>query len=267
MCAVDFDPRSYWDRRLKNDWTLRGTALSDLSYSFNKWMYRVRRDVFRRTIRKLPLDLRTADVLDVGPGTGFYIDQWQRLGARRVSGLDIAESAVERLRERFPGVPFECMDISDKAAAQLPGHFDIISSFDVLLHIVDDERFKQAIDNIYGLLVPGGWLVFSDPFPHRDGFPQMVHYSTRKLNEIERILRATGFEIVRRRPMIVTMTAPFDLTSKWRFRLWEMLVDRLTRNEWTGGAIGAVLFLAEMVLTRILRESPSMEIMVCRKPG
>jgi SAM-dependent methyltransferase len=159
------------------------------------------------------------------------------------------------------------MDISDEAAAQPAGRFDIISAFDVLLHIVDDERFEQAIENVYSLLVPGGWFVFSDPFRQRDGFTKMIHYSTRKLNDIERILRHTGFEIVSRRPMIVTMTTPFDLTSKWRFRLWQILVPGTTRKEWMGGVVGTVLYLIEQVLTRVLREGPSMEIMVCRKPG
>ena len=64
-----------------------------------------------RRLRSLLKELATLDVLDVGSGTGFYIDLWRRLGVRSVTGSDIAEKAVEELSARYPSNRFVRLDI------------------------------------------------------------------------------------------------------------------------------------------------------------
>lgn len=98
--------RAFWEERLAADWNETGVGYRALGRAFNTWMYRVRREVFLREVGRLPLDVRAADVLDVGSGTGFYVDLWKELGARSVTGCDLTQAAVDRLRDRFPGTPF-----------------------------------------------------------------------------------------------------------------------------------------------------------------
>lgn len=263
MTTTDFDARRYWDRRLRRDWTLHGVGMARLAHSYNRWMYRVRGRVFRRTVRKTGLDVAGSTVLDVGSGTGFYIDWWRRLGARRLSGVDIADSAVARLRERFPEVRFERVDVSDEVPFD-DGAFDVVSAFDVLFHIVDDERYPRAVAGIHRMLRPGGWFIFSEHFVH-DQRRGRRHHVSRTLGEIEELLHRTGFDIVSRRPMFVFMAWPVDSGKRWRWDLWSKRMLPLIKQERWGGVVGAALYPAEVLLTRVLRESPSMEIMVCRK--
>ena len=267
VSRTDFDPRRYWDRRLSRNWSLHGVGQSRLAHSYNRWMYRARRAVFGRVVRSLPVDYGSAHVLDVGCGTGFYVGLWRELGVAHLTGFDIADSAVASLRRRFPDVAFERRDISDAALAEGGERFDVVGAFDILFHIVDDDRHGQAVANVHSLLRPGGWFLFSEHFLHgsRRGVPG-GHHVSRTLAEIEDVVRAAGFEIVTRRPMLFLMAWPVDSTARWRRRLWKRMVPLMASERW-GNLLGAALYPFDFALSRVLAESPTVEIMVCRKPG
>ncbi len=108
-------------------------------------------------------------VLDVGSGTGHWIEFYSRLfPVKSIVGVDISADAVERLRERFPdllGVSFLRGDILD---VELPERsFDLISCIGVLFHIVDDEKWRDSLKRLSSHIRPGSLLVASglfDPF-------------------------------------------------------------------------------------------------------
>lgn len=60
---------------------------------------RARKDRWHRRWRRRQagIDLSTRDILDIGSGTGFYVDLWKRLGARSITGSDFAPFAVRAL--------------------------------------------------------------------------------------------------------------------------------------------------------------------------
>ncbi len=262
--TTEFNARKYWDKRLKRNWSLHGVGMIQLAHSYNKWMYRVRGKVFRRTVRSTRLDVANSDVLDIGSGTGFYIDLWQKLGARKVNGMDIADSAVTNLSERFPDVRFEQGDVSEEPPYE-PASFDIITAFDILIHIVDDDRYHNALSNIHALLKPGGTFVFSEPFPCHKRVGNGKHHLCRRLDEVQDALVKAGFEIVQRRPMFEIMASPADTTKRWRRNLWYKRLTPILSKPFWGGAAGALMYPLELLLTRVKKESASMEIMVCRK--
>ena len=84
---------------------------STLGEAFNKWSYSVRGRVFTRVARDALLAPEHASVLDVGSGTGFYLDLWQRLGVGRITGSDLTPVAVERLARRYPMATIKKVDI------------------------------------------------------------------------------------------------------------------------------------------------------------
>jgi SAM-dependent methyltransferase len=255
-----FDPRRYWEDRLEGTSGVEGVASLDASHAYNMWAYRVRRRVFARTVRSLGIDLGRARVLDVGSGTGFYLDAWRKLGARDVTGSDLTSVATDALRRRFDG-PIVQMDISD---APDIGPFDVISVMDVLFHIVDDERYAAAFRNLASLLAPGGVLVFSEHLP-RDVRKQTAHRVSRTLDRVEHIARDAGFSSFVRRPMFVHMEYPIDPVRRHgHLRRWRT-IERLARRRRAGAVLGAVLYPIEVASTVILRESPSSEIGHCRR--
>lgn len=258
------DPRAYWESRLAQEFDLAGVGFRVLGPDFNEAMYRVRARVFRRVVRRLDLDRAGARVLDIGSGTGFYVEQWRSNGAREIVASDLTSVAVEKLAAKFPGLEVHRLDIGDPVAVPGGRPFDAVSAFDVLFHVVDDERYARAIRNVSSFVRPEGWFVFSDNFLHRPAARASTQVS-RTLAEIEEVVRAEGFDIVRRVPMFVLMNAPIDARGRWLKKRWNRLLARLAEDPARGRRAGAIRYPFEVVLTALLREGPSTEVMVCRK--
>jgi predicted TPR repeat methyltransferase len=205
-----------------------------------------------------------ASVLDIGSGTGFFIERWKELGVRRIVGVDITHAAVENLRRKHPDAEFQQVDIGDPLPALPRSSFDAVSAFDVLYHIVDDARYETALANISSLLKPGGLFVWSDNFV-REGTLRGEQQVSRSLESIERALLASGFQIVDRRPLFYLMNSPVDSRDPVKKLLWQALSTVVSKSEVAGYAVGALLYPMERLLTTLAKESPTTEIMFCRK--
>src|SRR5207245_4500777 len=113
----------------------------------------------------------TARVFDVGSGTGFWVKFWLDRGATTIDGCDLVPAAVERLSIRFgsTGCRFSVADISDPAGIAAET-YDLVNCPNVLLHVTDDDRFRQALANVAALVAPGGTLLLVDPILLHDEF-------------------------------------------------------------------------------------------------
>jgi SAM-dependent methyltransferase len=261
----DFDPKTYWETRLRNRFDLHGVGSIGRGKWFNTWLYRVRKFVFLREMRRLRLPFSEMRVLDIGSGTGFYITCWKQLGVPSVSGSDLTEIVVEKLSERFPGEKFYQVDIGGDISTLGQQQFDMVSAFDVLFHIVDDSRFDQAIGNVYRLLKPGGYFVFSENFLHRETV-RARHIVSRSLVDITAVVKNAGFEIIDRVPMFVVMNYPVDSNSRLAQLMWRGTTKIMSVSELLGCALGAVLYPLELLCVSTFKESPATEMMICRKP-
>jgi SAM-dependent methyltransferase len=259
----DFAAARFWEQRLSDDYTLKGVGFRRLGLKYNRWMYAVRRHVFLDTVSSAGIDVPSAQVLDVGSGTGFYVDLWVELGAKRITGVDITETAVARLQERHPDLMFRRADVGEEISPLEPTTYDVVSAMDVLFHIVDDRRFANAIRNIHDALRPGGCFVWSDYFLRRREW-RIRHQACRSLAEIERTLAETGFEIVTRRPMFFLMANPLDAGRVTR-ALWYAAAGLVSRSEKLGDLAGRKLLPVEIRKVSSKTEGPSTEIMVCRR--
>jgi SAM-dependent methyltransferase len=267
--APAFDTRAYWNRRLQRNWTLHGVGLLAATPTWNEALYRVRRRVFQRVAAALEMDLTKASVLEVGPGTGFYLRQWKKQGVRDLSGVDIAASAVSQLAKKFPKVKLFCGDVSEDVSAlreSNPRGFDVISAFDVLFHVMDDEKYEQAFKNVESLLAPGGWFVFSEKLVHRET-QRRPNYVNRSIEQTTDAVLDAGLVPVRRLPMFYLMTYPSDAAWSWQRTFHKRVVQPFTTSERWGAVAGKVLGGIDLVLTALVTESPTTEIMICRKPG
>ena len=93
-----YDPQEYWTT-LHRDASLRAVGQSGLPAVFNVWLYRIGRRNVRAFMRRHGLaDLTGLSVLDIGSGTGFWIDVWRSMGASAIDGVELVPAAVERLR-------------------------------------------------------------------------------------------------------------------------------------------------------------------------
>jgi 2-polyprenyl-3-methyl-5-hydroxy-6-metoxy-1,4-benzoquinol methylase len=270
--SVDSEPSSlkdYWENRLNQNFGLHGAGYIGLGRSYNSWLYKVRRKVFVSRIKSMQLDFSDKQILDIGCGTGFYVGLWKnQIGVRHITGIDITNIAIENLKGKFPDAEFHRADISsdeDIAFLIRTKEFDVVSAFDVLFHIVDDNRYEKAIKNIHSMLKPKGIFVFSDNFVHGPAI-RSTYQVSRSLSHIEKTLFDNGFEIIQRRPMFVLMNSPVDTTKRTSKRIWRYLSLLLQRyGDTVGSTVGCFLYPIEMILVSLLKETASTEIMICRK--
>jgi SAM-dependent methyltransferase len=259
--------RAYWNECLRAHWDAAGASSVAFGKQFNLWRYRVRGPLFRRLVRRLGLKLRESSVLDVGSGTGFYLEQWRALGVRSLAGLDFSDWAVEQLQRTYPTAKFYRADIGAVPSPLPPEAFDAVSALDVLVHLVDDTAYLSALANLYRALKPGGYLLYSDSFFHGGEKQHENYWKGRSLASVSAAMQECGFEIDCRVPMSVLMSAPTDTRHRERNELvWNMAVKSPVQlGEWIGFLMGALLYPLEVMLVSNLKESPGIEIMVCRK--
>lgn len=260
-----FDPADYWQRRLSADYSLGSVGWSTLGESFNKWAYVVRGRVFTRAARDAVIAPERADVLDVGSGTGFYLDLWQRLGVSRITGSDLTPVAVERLARLYPRTTIQKLDIGEADPPLPKGAFDAISIMDVLYHIVDDDRYVQALSNLARLLKPDGVLLFTENLVSQQ--TRAVHQIFRSKEWILSALEEVGLVVVDQHPAFFLMNTPINSNSRLLHRSWDVVTKLVGRHEAIGWTLGAALLPIELGLTRLAagRHSPSSTLVVCRR--
>lgn len=156
----EYEPRVYWERRLSNDFSLRGVGYAGFSLRYNEYLYRQKALALQTALERYDISLTGKTVLDVGCGTGFFIELYSGRGAKAVIGWDITETSVRALKERYPHCRIEKVDIAAPLATT--ERFDIINVLDVMYHIVDDDLFAQGLRNTAYLVGPGGYLFLTD---------------------------------------------------------------------------------------------------------
>jgi len=146
---TEYDPKTYWETRLKDGPALNTVGYLGLGLAYNKWLYRMRKKVLERALRRFPIVSEKTSLLEVAPGSGFYLPIWSSHGVRDLTAADITQAVVIHLRPLWPDFKFLEADIG---AATPPVHrqFDVVTAFDVLFHIVDEQSWRNAVNNLCG---------------------------------------------------------------------------------------------------------------------
>lgn len=255
----------FWNDRLQRHWGVHGVGMPTYGVNYNAWIYTVRRQVFRRAARRLNISIEHARILDVGCGIGVYSKEWTALGSRDVTGIDIANHAISQLLRSMPDSTFHCVDISDPSVPLSSHAYDIISAFDVLCHIADDDHYQNALQNISHLLKDGGYFLFSENFLHGQEKHHETYWKARTRSDIETLVKNAGFTIITRMPMLMVMNCPVDVKHEIITKAWQSVMSHVSGREWLGYLLGAVLYPLESLLVRCFQESPTTEIMICQK--
>jgi 2-polyprenyl-3-methyl-5-hydroxy-6-metoxy-1,4-benzoquinol methylase len=153
---------------------------------------------FERCFSGTP-DLNGKTVLDLGCGTGRFLDESLRRGARRVLGVDLSPAMIQMARglliDREWGAKIElrCCDLMGLA---LDERFDLVIAMGLFDYLDDPEA----------VIAPAAtWCrgVFVASFPHRVSIrwaPRMLYWRRRGINprfyskrEIQRLADSAGF--------------------------------------------------------------------------
>jgi SAM-dependent methyltransferase len=206
------------------------------SESYNTWLYHRKKRCIELCLRDTPL--KGKDVLDVGCGTGFFVEWYLEQGAN-VCGIDITEVSIQKLKQRYRG-EFFIQDITDPDYRPYR-EFHIVNMWDVVYHIVESNAFNQAVDNISSSLKDGGLLLFTDWLGVSSDVRFADHVQGRCPSTYQQILRQKGFELVSIFPLYNTLNKTYlkklDNYLGWFYSLLnnlskEIPKDNLTLSVW-----------------------------------
>lgn len=178
-----FDAGEYWRKRVISGSDLGIVGHRSMGQVYNGHIYERRlevlNDMLERHTSKPVKDLR---VLDIGCGSGFYTGYWAARGVRDYLGVDISSATIEHLSAAYPDYEFLQADITQSGIPALDrlATFDVVTVFDVFYHIVDDERFSNAVRHIGRLTAPGSRVLVMDQlFPGGYQLSKHVVYRDR----------------------------------------------------------------------------------------
>jgi 2-polyprenyl-3-methyl-5-hydroxy-6-metoxy-1,4-benzoquinol methylase len=150
-----YDPDVYWDERCKR--------CGHTGWS-NELLYRYDQPLKKKAISRI-LSMAGVEIeedtkiLDIGCGIGDIVELLADKGAC-VTGIDISKEAVRKSRERFlenPMVNIVTEKVEDMKFS--PNSFDLVTSITVLQHIVEEEKFSAAVQNIVRVTKSGGYIL------------------------------------------------------------------------------------------------------------
>jgi len=195
----------YWEERLAKDYSLTGVGHQSFNRYYNKWLYRRKESTLETALAGKSLqELR---VLDVGAGTGFFVNWYASRGAL-VDGVDISPTAVSRLQNAFPERTFYLADFTEEHQS-ITGSYNIINAWDVIYHQVDEQCFQRFLEQVSHLLVPGGLFLATDALGGATANFAAPHVVFRPEWMYKVILEPLNFRLVQRFPLYQYLNRPF----------------------------------------------------------
>jgi SAM-dependent methyltransferase len=227
-----FDAADYWNRRLTTDFSLRGVGHVQFPRYYNRWLYARKQVVLQNALAKIPGGVAEKTVLDIGCGTGFFVERYAAAGAR-VSAMDISLKSIEELSLRHPQVRFRHGDISGADGAAFEGTFDIINMWDVMYHIVSEEGFQNACRNIAAMSHSGTRFLVTDMLASDRRLEPAPHVVFRTISEYEDTLAPHGFTLVETVPLYRFLNRHYPWPDALTGRLGRLFyhLDCLSRKQ------------------------------------
>jgi ubiquinone/menaquinone biosynthesis C-methylase UbiE len=143
-------------------------------------------------------DLQGKSVLDIACGTGEWLAEMQRRGAR-ISGVDISGKAIQACRTRLPGV-----DAREGVAETLPfehDSFDLVTCLGALEHFLDQPGALREMVRVAKsggtilILVPNAGFLTRRLGLYRGTAQAAIRETVRPIKEWEAMLRDAGLVV------------------------------------------------------------------------
>jgi 2-polyprenyl-3-methyl-5-hydroxy-6-metoxy-1,4-benzoquinol methylase len=131
-----------------NYYTMRFDSVDDIYF---EWAFR-----WRWILRKIGKSAKPGSLLDVGAGNGLFVKIAGEEFGWRARGLELSNAEVNFAKDVL-GV-----EIEPKLLNEIPEKFDVITSFNVLEHVVDP---IALVSEMRDHLNPGGLVAVTTPNP------------------------------------------------------------------------------------------------------
>ncbi|WFD10540.1 class I SAM-dependent DNA methyltransferase [Tepidibacter hydrothermalis] len=131
--------------------------------------------------RKLLPDLIDRYVLDVGCGMGDSCIFYEKIGAKKVIGIDISNKMISEARRRTNSEMIKYYNTDMCDIEKLETRFDVITS-SLAVHYIQD--FDSLLKSVYHSLNSGGYFIFSQEHPLTTAPLQGVEYTYNENGDV-----------------------------------------------------------------------------------
>lgn len=186
--SEDIVDYKYWRDRHKQKLGLL-SAVGQRTYSdkANFYIYKLVKDQYGKLLRKINLP-KGSKILDAGCGLGLFTEFLISKGFE-VDACDISSNALAYLKKRNPDVKTICRPLfllsNDK-------QYDCIHCFDVLYHILDDEKYELSLKKFSKIATK--YIILHERFLNRKPFVVSKHIKFRSYTQLKNKLKQLGFE-------------------------------------------------------------------------
>lgn len=211
-------------------------------------------------------------ILDVGCGDGRFLGVLRDFGSKdwELKGIDIDAGAIERARGK--GFDADCVRLEDFELEPGSEGYDMIVMFQVIEHVSDPDRTCRQVRE---LLKPGGVFVIETPDVagwderiFRDGlwggYHVPRHWNLFTPDNLGRMLRQGGYEIVHTQPLISTS---FWINSLYNWLLVRGAGERTLRFFHYQNPLLLAAFIALDKLRMLFGARTSNQRLVARRVG
>ena len=107
-----------------------------------------------------------SSVLDIGSGSGHWIDFYKSLGSLKITGIDVSLASFNYLKNKYS----EDANIEIhkgkalEVIGELNGDYDLVNAVGVMFHIVDDSEWQRTIYSVGKMLKKNGLFVIGGHF-------------------------------------------------------------------------------------------------------
>jgi ubiquinone/menaquinone biosynthesis C-methylase UbiE len=131
-------------------------------------------------------------ILDCGCGKGQYVNFLYENGFKNLSGIDISDTAIDKIKKQYNSSNFIEGNICKLDKYYSNNSFDVVVCFDVLYHLTNDQDFIQTLNNICNISTK--YIILHGLFPKKLPMISCVHVKARPDKEYQDILIKNNFK-------------------------------------------------------------------------
>ena len=202
-----YNDKKWWDNYFYQDGVSdRQTLCRNQNMISAMYHYNSVETKILRHIRHHQISMDDASVLDIGSGSGHWIDFYGSLGNEiHLTGVDVSATSVDYLREKYSKnskvqiIHGNALEIFSENASR----YSIVNAIGVMFHIVNDAEWAETIQSVSDSLVSGGLFIVGGHFGLLNGLNVQIdpdgniNKRLRSRFRWRNVLRKAGFRRVR----------------------------------------------------------------------
>jgi SAM-dependent methyltransferase len=270
LSAKHFDQKKYWQSRVSGNIDLGVVGYRSLGRGYNEYIYRRRLDVLEKFLGECSKTVEELRVLDVGCGSGFYVDYWRKRGVTHLTGVDISPDSVVLMQKKYPEYSFAVVDATmPDAFTTLGGTYDIVTIFDVIYHVIDDFQAAQLLMNALSVTAQDGNVLLTDTLGDGNyGFVSHVRF--RSIGFYEDLLQSANFMSLERLPLFNLLQPPIVRRIGFDYiisGLYYLAGYFYRAHNSIGGLFGSLFYHIDRLFFKFGLSLPNQELLVISRIG